>query len=56
VVCSVGVCALAARSRVLPLEGENAEENDHEAESRCPGGAESAVRCLYGPHGFREVW
>src|SRR6266536_6270601 len=36
-VMSVGVCALAARGRVLPLEGENDDDEENEA-GRYPRG------------------
>src|SRR5688500_10360758 len=41
----VGVCACSARERVLPLEGENAEENDDEAARRRLGEADDALGC-----------
>src|SRR5262245_16429607 len=42
----VGVCACSARERVLPLEGENAEENDDEgARRRLGGSADDALGC-----------
>jgi hypothetical protein len=48
----VGVCACSARERVLPLEGENAEENDDEAARRRLGGADDALGC---DSGARQV-